>query len=83
MRAVIYWGDETGISNQDQIGRSYAPRGRTPVVARTAKRITQSMISAVSKRGLMRFRLHQGALTADRFLASCGGWSGMPDGRWP
>ena len=22
MRAVIYWGDETGISNQDQIGRS-------------------------------------------------------------
>ena len=23
--AVIYWGDETGISNQDQIGRSYAP----------------------------------------------------------
>ena len=31
-RAVIYWGDETGISNQDQIGRCYAPRGRTPVV---------------------------------------------------
>ena len=29
MRAVIYWGDETGISNQNQIGRSYAPKGRT------------------------------------------------------
>jgi transposase len=69
MRAVIYWGDETGISNQDQIGRSYAPKGRTPVVARTAKRITQSMISAVSNRGLMRFMLYQGALAADRFLA--------------
>ena len=26
-QAVIYWGDETGISNQDQIGRSYAPSG--------------------------------------------------------
>ena len=25
--AAIYWGDETGISNQDQIGRSYAPKG--------------------------------------------------------
>src|SRR5947209_5456531 len=47
MRAVIYWGDETGISNQDQIGRSYAPKGRTPVVVRTAKRITRSMIAAV------------------------------------
>ena len=35
-KAVIYWGDETGISNQDQIGRSYAPKGKTPVVRRTA-----------------------------------------------
>jgi transposase len=69
MRAVIYWGDETGISNQDQIGRSYAPRGRTPVVRRTAKRVTQSMISAVSNRGLMRFMLYEGALNADRFIA--------------
>jgi len=48
---VIYRGDETGVSNQDQIGRSYAPRGRTPVVARTAKRVARSMIAAVSNRG--------------------------------
>jgi transposase len=68
MRAVICWGDETGISNQDQIGRSYAPRGRTPVVSRTAKRVTQGMISAVSNRGLMRFMLYEGALNADRFI---------------
>jgi transposase len=68
-QAMIYWGDETGISNQDQIGRSYAPKGRTPVVARTARRITQSMISAVSNRGLMRFMMYEGALNADRFIA--------------
>ena len=68
-RAVVYWGDETGISNQDQIGRCYAPRGRTPVVTRTAKRISQSMISAVSNRGLMRFMLYDGALNANRFIA--------------
>ena len=67
--AAIYWGDETGISNQDQIGRSYAPKGRTPVIQRTARRITQSMISAVSNRGLMRFMLYEGALNADRFIA--------------
>ena len=67
-RAVVYWGDETGISNQDQIGRSYAPRGRTPVVGRTAKRIAQSMISAVSNRGLMRFMLYDGALDVARFV---------------
>jgi transposase len=67
-RAVVYWGDETGISNQDQIGRSWAPRGQTPVVGRTAKRISKSMISAVSNRGLMRFMLYDGALDADRFI---------------
>lgn len=68
-RAVVYWGDETGISNQDQTGRCYAPRGETPVVARTAKRITQSLIAAVSNRGLLRFMLHEGALNVERFLA--------------
>jgi transposase len=69
VRGVIYRGDGTGISNQDQIGRSYAPRGKTPVVVRLAKRIPQSMISAVSNRGLMRFMLYDGALNADRFIA--------------
>ena len=68
-RATICWGDETGISNQDQIGRSWAPRGQTPIVRRTAKRVTQSMISAVSNRGLMRFMLYDGALNVDRFIA--------------
>ena len=67
--AAIYWGDETGISNQDQIGRSYAPKGQTPVIVRTAKRVTQSMISAVSNRGLMRFMFYEGALNADGFIA--------------
>ena len=66
---MIYWGDETGLSNQDQIGRSYAPKGKTPVIARTAKRVTQSMVSAVSNRGLLRFMLYEGALNADGFLA--------------
>ena len=67
-RAAIYWGDETGLSNQDQIGRSYAPRGQTPVIVRTTRRITQSMIAAVNNRGLMRFMLYDGALNVDRFL---------------
>jgi transposase len=68
MGAAIYWGDETGISNQDQIGRSYALKGQTPVIARSAKRIARGMISAVSNRGLMRFMLYEGALNADRFI---------------
>jgi hypothetical protein len=63
-KAVIYWGDETGVSNQDQVGRCYAPKGQTPVVHRTAKKISTSMISAVNNRGLMRFMCFKGALNA-------------------
>src|SRR3954453_23020085 len=33
-KAVIYWGDETGLSNQDQIGRSWAPIGLRPIPRR-------------------------------------------------
>ena len=73
-RAVIYRGDETGISNQDQIGRSYAPKGQTPVAARSARRVTQSMIPAVSNRGLMRFTLHARVpWTPTAPSPSCGG----------
>lgn len=67
-KALIYWGDETGVSNQDQVGRSYAPRGQTPVVRRTAKKISTSMISAVNNRGLMRFMCYKGALNAGLFI---------------
>jgi transposase len=66
-KALIYWGDETGVSNQDQVGRSYAPKGQTPVVHRTAKKISTSMISAVNNRGLMRFMCFKGALNAGLF----------------
>ena len=67
-KALIYWGDETGISNQDQVGRSYAPKGQTPVVRLTAKKISTSMISAVNNQGLMRFMCYKGALNAGLFI---------------
>lgn len=67
-KATIYWGDETGLSNQDQIGRGYAPRGQTPVVHKTIRKVTTSMISAVNNRGLMRFMCYRGALNAVLFI---------------
>ena len=68
-KALIYWGDETGICNQDQVGRSYAPRGQTPVVRLTAKKISTSMISAVNNKGLLRFMCYKGALNATLFIS--------------
>lgn len=66
--ARIYWGDETGVCNQDQIGRSYAPQGQTPVMTKTTKRFSTSMISVVSNRGDLRFMLYDGAFTVAHFL---------------
>jgi transposase len=66
--AQIHWGDETGISNQTVYGRSFAPKGQTPVLRRPATRRTLSMISAVTNRGTLRFMLYEGALNAGLFL---------------
>ena len=65
--AAIYWGATTKIAQQAQIGRSDAPQGPTPA-ARGAQRITHSMSSAVSNRGVTWFMLHAGAFNAARFL---------------
>ena len=65
---MIYWSDETGICNQDQIGRGYAPKGQTPVLTQTAQKFSTHTIAAVSNRGLMRFKLYKGALNVAIFI---------------
>ena len=66
--AEIHWADETGLSNQANYGRSFAPKGETPVLLRPAKRASQSMISSLTNRGTLRFMVYDGALNAATFL---------------
>ena len=66
--AEIHWADETGLSNQANHGRSFAPKGKTPVLLRPAARVTQAMISSLTHRGTLRFMVYDGALTATTFL---------------
>jgi transposase len=66
--AQIFWGDETAIQNHDQIGRSYAPKGKTPVAQNTAKKFKSSMISALSNRGELHFMLYDGGLNVKLFI---------------
>jgi transposase len=66
--AEIHWADETGLSNQANYGRSFAPKGETPVLPRPAKRVSQSMISSLTNRGSLRFMVYDGALSAATFL---------------
>jgi transposase len=64
----IQWADETGLSNQANYGRSFAPRGQTPIIRRAAKRFSQSMISSLTNQGKLRFMIYEGALKATIFL---------------
>jgi len=63
-RGVIFWGDETGLRADDVRGRSYAPPGKTPVVRPNHRRIRLGLISAVSNRGELRWKVLDGAIKA-------------------
>jgi len=67
-KAEIQWADETGLSNQANYGKSFAPKGETPVIPRPAARFSQSMISSVTNQGKLRFMVYDGALNATIFL---------------
>jgi len=62
--AEIQWGDETGLRSDDVRGRGYAPKGKTPVVVANARREKLSVISTVTNKGQMRWKVFSGAINA-------------------
>ncbi len=67
-RADIFFGDEAGIRSDFHSGKTWAARGKTPIVSTTGARFNCNMISAISSRGAMRFMLIEGKLTSDGFI---------------
>ena len=63
--AEIHWGDETGLRNDSQHGRSYAPRGKTPAIRLSAKRQRINLISSITNQGKVRFMTYQEKMHAD------------------
>ncbi len=64
-KAEIYWGDETGMRNDSQRERGYAPKGKTPIVRLNAKRASANMLSAITNQGKVRFKVFEGSMNAD------------------
>lgn len=76
--AEIHWGDETGLRSDDVNGRSYAPKGKTPVqrVKGTPERL--NMVSTITNQGHVRFMFYKETMTAQlmikflkRLIRSC------------
>ncbi len=53
--AEIHWGDETSLSTSDPRGRSFAPKGKTPVRTLLSQRRSVSFLSSISNAGTLRF----------------------------
>lgn len=67
--AEIHWGDETALVNTDVRGRSFAPRGRTPVLPTIGgTRQKLSMIATVTNRGKTRWMIIDEAFNAGKLI---------------
>lgn len=70
--AEIHWGDEMGLRADYQAGRSWSPKGTTPVIPGTGQRFRCNMISTITNKGRLAFMLFTENFDAPvfvRFLA--------------
>lgn len=70
-KADIWFGDESGLRSDYHAGTTWGRKGQTPVVRTTGARYRLNMVSAVNRKGKMRFMIKQGGLNATvicRFL---------------
>lgn len=67
-KATIYWGDEMGLRSDHISGTCFAPLGRTPVVRATGQRFGCNMISAITNRGHVVFRVFHGKFNGPLFV---------------
>ena len=66
--AEIYWGDETGINNQEYHVRGFAPKGQTPTIPSFSRIEKINMISAINNMGTCRFMCYEDNMTQQRFI---------------
>lgn len=64
---VLFW-DESGFRADAVHGKTWAPKGQTPVVQRPGQRQSISAASAVSANGAFWYATYQGALTGELFV---------------
>jgi len=66
--AEIHWGDEMGLRSDHQAGQTWGLKGQTPVVPKTGQRFRCNVISSLTNRGTLRFRVFEGRFTTDLFI---------------
>ncbi len=67
-KAEIFFGDETNIQNTINYLRGYAPKGKTPVVRTEVQKFKINILSAISKRGKLRFMLYKENMDSEKMI---------------
>ena len=67
-KAEIYWGDEMGLRSDHTVGRSFSPKGQTPVIPGTGQRFGCNMISVITNRGQLNFMVFRDRFRAPVFI---------------
>jgi transposase len=67
-RAILYFQDEANVSLTAFLGKTWAPRGKTPKGQVTGKRGGVAALSAISRRGHLLFALHQKRIASDEVI---------------
>lgn len=66
--AQIFFLDEAGVRSDSTLGRTWAPRGRTPEVRTSGQRQQVNAVSAVNELGAFWFEVYTGKLNAHAFV---------------
>lgn len=66
--SLVLFADEAGVRSDYHTGTTWGQVGQTPVVRRSATRVSVQMISAIGLNGSMQFMVHEGRGTAEVFL---------------
>ena len=67
-QAMLYFQDEVGVSLIPVMGKTWAPKGKTPIVKVTGKRGGLCVTSAISPAGKMIFRIEKKRVNADKHI---------------
>ena len=68
---TVWFADEARVRSDYHAGTTWAPVGKTPVVAATGDRFAVNLISAVTAKGALRFAAYDGSLNGPVFIDFC------------
>ncbi len=66
--ATILWGDAMGVRSDHTAGRSYSPRGKTPIIPTSGKRFGTNLFSAISNTGKLHFMVFDKDFDSSMFI---------------